>query len=75
MDVHHRYYYRRDYASGLSKVFRELEENKVLICRAEHEEIHATTPPPEHPSREEMLQAIGRNLTRELEALNEQEVG
>jgi hypothetical protein len=59
-DVHHHYFYRRDYDSGISKEFRELDENKTLMCRAEHQEIHATTPPPERPSPAEMRAAIGR---------------
>lgn len=57
-DVHHKWWYARFYNRGIAKVFRELEENKVRICRAEHEEIHATQKPPEMPSIEVMQQAV-----------------
>ncbi len=57
-DVHHRAFMRRDYSRGIARAYRELEENKVLICRAEHEEIHATQRPPEMPSIEVMHQAV-----------------
>lgn len=59
-DVHHRIFPRRFYDKGIAKVFRELDENKVLICRALHEEIHATGQPPEMPTAEVMQEAINR---------------
>jgi len=58
-DTHHLFYPRRDYRRGVEKRFRELPENKEQICRWEHDERHATELPPEKPSREEMLRAIG----------------
>jgi hypothetical protein len=57
-DVHHLFFPRRDYRKGLAREFRELEENKVRICRAEHERRHATEPIPEKPSADEMRTAI-----------------
>ncbi len=42
--------------------YRELEENKVIMCRHLHNELHATEPPPETPSRAEMLEAIQRAM-------------
>ena len=58
-DIHHLFYPARDYR-GIAKAFRELEENKVVMCRAEHEEIHATQPAPEMPSIGIMHEAIQR---------------
>ena len=45
---------------GVEREYRELPEHKVQLCRAEHDELHATQEPPEKPSRNEMLQAIAR---------------
>lgn len=65
-DVHHTQYPRRDYKKGIARVFRELDENKVKLCRALHDEIHATQPPPEMPSIEVMQQAVlNARLNRE----------
>lgn len=57
-DVHHRVYPRRDYQKGVAREYRELDENKVRICRAEHDEIHATERPPARLSVEEMREAV-----------------
>lgn len=57
-DVHHRIFPRNQYRSGVAKEYRELEENKVRICRAEHDEIHATEYPPEKPPVAEMREAV-----------------
>lgn len=57
-DVHHEFWPRQRY-NGVAKVFRELDENKVVMCRAEHEEIHAHRPP-EVPSLEVMHEAINQ---------------
>lgn len=59
-DIHHLFFPANQYARGLDKEFREMEDNKVLMCRELHEDIHHTQPIPEHPSRTEMLQALGR---------------
>lgn len=57
-DTHHLYFPRFLYTTELEKEFRELPENKVELCRREHNEIHATTEPPEKPSRQQMLAAV-----------------
>lgn len=57
-DVHHRQWPRRSYRSQTEKNYRELDENKELTCRDRHNEIHATTPPPEKPPTSIMLAAV-----------------
>lgn len=57
-DVHHLYYDRKWYTSTVEKEFRELPENKIKMCRADHEELHATEWPPEKPSPAEMRDTI-----------------
>lgn len=57
-DTHHEYFPRSDYRRGVARQFRELPENKVQLCRNEHDELHAVTEPPIKPSREEMMGAI-----------------
>lgn len=57
-DIHHTKYPRRDYRTPLEREFRELPENKVRMCRAEHDELHASEFPPPKPSREVMLGAV-----------------
>jgi hypothetical protein len=75
-DTHHLFFEAKNYQSGVAKTFRELPDNKVQLCRNEHNEIHATTSPPEVPSRAFMLQAIAQQLTKDLEVLDgEREVG
>ena len=49
-DVHHLYYPRRAYKTKLERQFRNLDENKILVCRALHNHIHATQEPPGRPS-------------------------
>jgi len=56
-DVHHLYWPQNRYRTQLEKEFRELDENKVRICRAEHNELHDVRPP-EHPFHEEMRAAV-----------------
>jgi hypothetical protein len=58
MDTHHLWYPSNDYDDTLSAIFRNLPENKVEICRAAHEELHATQEEPVKPSREQMSHAI-----------------
>ena len=48
--LHHVYWPRRNYTTPLEKRFRNLPENKELLPRCEHDELHATTEPPEKPS-------------------------
>jgi len=65
-DTHHKWFFSRWYRTAVEKDFRELPENKEQLCRAEHEEIHATQPPPEKPSREQMIIAIAQSALNEL---------
>lgn len=58
MDEHHLYWPRKNYKSGVERAFRNLPENRQMLCRAEHDEVHATEPIPKKPSRNEMLQAL-----------------
>lgn len=66
-DVHHLYYPRAYYSNGVAQRFRELDENKVEICRAEHQDIHATERPPLRPSIEFMKEAIRKAWERRKE--------
>lgn len=56
--THHLYYPRRNYRNSLERQFRELPENKVQLCRSEHDELHLNEDPPDKPSRAVMLGAI-----------------
>jgi hypothetical protein len=69
-DTHHDFYPASEYSQGVANVFRELPENKRRLCRAIHNSIHAEEEPPVKPDRAFMLQAIARQLTKDLEALN-----
>lgn len=57
-DIDHIYWPAKDYTTPVEKEFRELPENKQLICRVLHEQRHATEQPPLKPDRETMLLAI-----------------
>jgi hypothetical protein len=57
-DVHHLFYPANQYRTGVAKEFRELDENKVRICRQEHNDTHATELPPEKPELDDMRDAI-----------------
>lgn len=59
-DVHHYAYPKRDYQTTLEKEFRELDENKVRICRQEHNDIPALESPPRKPDLETMQRAVAR---------------
>ncbi len=61
-DIHHTYYPRCQYKSGVDKEFRELPQNKQYLCRQEHDELHATQLPPIKPSHTEMLAALGNHM-------------
>ena len=63
-DEHHLFYERRMYRTAIEKAFRELPENKVQLCRNEHNTIHATQPIPEKPSVEDMRVAIALSALR-----------
>ena len=55
---HHLYWPSGEYKSGVEKRFRQLGENIVEMCRDEHVDLHATTQPPDKPSRNEMLEVL-----------------
>lgn len=57
-DNHHLYWPRNDYTSLIERQFRALPENMTLICREEHEAIHANFAPPEKPSEHFMALAV-----------------
>ena len=59
-DIHHKYFPKYKYKGKFLRMFRSLDENKIKICRARHEEIHATEKPPKKPKQAEMFEAIGR---------------
>lgn len=58
MDCHHLYYPRRGYRRPIEREFRNLEENKVFMCRNLHNMEHALLPPPDKPTLEEMAETI-----------------
>ena len=49
IDTHHKYWPKRWYDTPEAKEFRELPENKVDMCRSEHNELHRTEEPPRKP--------------------------
>lgn len=57
-DIHHLYWPRKRYSDKVSRAFRNLAVNKVVICREAHDDIHASQLPPKKPSRNEMLEAL-----------------
>jgi len=57
-DTHHEFFPKHKYRTKLERAFRNLTANTVQICRAEHDEIHATIRPPKKPSRQEMKRAV-----------------
>lgn len=61
-DVHHLYYPACDYKTRLEKEFRDLEVNKIAICRAIHDEIHAEDTPPDKPSHQFMCEEVREPL-------------
>lgn len=58
-DTHHVAWPKPDYTTPLEKTYRDLDENKIQLCRFDHDMEHEM-PPPEKPSREHMQQAIDR---------------
>lgn len=60
-DSHHLYFYASDYKSPVESAFRNLEQNKVQLCRYEHNELHANQAPPEKPDRLRMLAILAFN--------------
>lgn len=62
-DQHHQYWPSPDYSSRTEKQFRQLEVNKLTICRWLHNTIHAVVLPPEHPTTAQMRKAINEEKT------------
>lgn len=57
-DTHHVFYPSGDYITPVERLFRNIPENKVEICRREHEDVHATEQPPLKPSYDVMEHAV-----------------
>lgn len=53
-DIHHEAYPKSAYRTALEKRFRNNVLNKVLICRAVHDDEHAQGLIPKKPSPEDM---------------------
>jgi hypothetical protein len=65
-DVHHLFYPRKDYRTSTERQFRELDENKVRVCRAVHDNEHALWLIPDKPDLEIMRMAITEERNRRL---------
>ena len=57
-DIHHEAYPKSEYRGQLEKRFRECALNKVLICRAVHDDIHKQDLPPRKPSEDTMREVL-----------------
>lgn len=57
-DLHHEAYPKSEYRKGVEKRFRDHVMNKVIMCRAMHNEEHAQWLIPKKPSRDEMRQLM-----------------
>lgn len=66
-DSHHLYYEARHYQTKTEKDFRELDVNKIQLCRAVHDAIHASGYMPEKPAREDMIAALDGDRVLSLE--------
>lgn len=64
MSRHHAFWPRNIYRKEIDREFRNLDENKVYICRQQHDDIHLEEPP-EKPCRDDMLRALGRGALSE----------
>lgn len=63
-DVHHLYFPRSEYRTPTEKRFRELDENKIRMCRNMHDTEHAVIEPPLKPDLEIMKMAIEEQRNR-----------
>lgn len=61
-DTHHIAWPRPAYTTSIERIYRDLDENKIQLCRFEHDLEHQM-PPPHKPSREHMQQAIDRAVS------------
>lgn len=68
-DVHHLYFPRRDYRKPIERAFRELDENKVVMCREWHNTDHAVFEAPDKPDLEIMKMAIAEEKNKRLNGL------
>lgn len=78
-DVHHQFWPRRHYKTSTEKRFRELPENKVLICRNLHDEEHALFEPPTKPDFTIMKLALEeeknrRRIPQQMEPMTDERV-
>jgi hypothetical protein len=64
-DIHHELWPAYQYSTPVERQFRELSENKVRMCRNEHNELHATEFPPHKPTLRDMLAALAIEATEE----------
>lgn len=64
IDVHHLYHPRKDYKTPVEKQFRELDENKVEMCRDWHNADHAVFAAPTKPVLEAMQATIEKKHNR-----------
>lgn len=60
-DKHHKYWPASNYVTKQEKEFRNLDVNKVIICRWIHNTIHSVALPPEHPSHAQIRRATNDN--------------
>lgn len=65
-DVHHRFFPRTNYVTRTEKSFRQLDENKVKICRSLHDAEHWAGEIPEKPDLEIMKLAIEEQRNRRI---------
>lgn len=57
VDTHHLKWPSTEYQSALEHTYRNLDENKVEMCRRLHD-IEHTLPPPDKPSQAEMFEVV-----------------
>jgi hypothetical protein len=60
LSVHHEYYPASNYRRSTENEFRNLPDNKQLICRALHDVLHREETPPPKPDLTFMREAIRR---------------
>jgi hypothetical protein len=68
-DVHHLYFPRADYKKPIEREFRELKENKVIMCREWHNTDHAVFEAPAKPDLVVMKAAVALEKTKRLNGL------
>lgn len=73
-DKHHTEYPRNLYKTSLEKHHRELDPNKVQICRALHDAIHASGYQPAKPSNAAMALEMWDDDTTRADAERERQI-